>query len=141
MPPGSVLGFARAETPLLDKPLEGPIYLRSTGRAGLPDVVAALNGQIDIALDGHVDSVHGRLRTTFETVPDAPVTKVVLSFDGGHKGLIENSPRLCAHTQHFTAAITGQNGKTANQSPVLGTPCGKRHKRKARAHKVRGAHR
>jgi hypothetical protein len=148
-PPGSVLGFARAETPLLAKPLEGPIYLRATGRAGLPDVVAALNGQIDIALDGHVDSVAGpgggRLRTTFETVPDAPVSRVVLSFDGGNKGLIENSPGLCSHPLHVTAAIAGQNGKTANQNPVLETPCGKKHKRKghraARLHHNRRASR
>ncbi len=130
-PPGSILGFAKAATPLLDKPLEGPVYLRSTGRAGLPDIVAALNGQIDIALDGHVDSVGGRLRTTFETVPDAPVTKFTLSLDGGRKGLIENSPGLCAHTLHVTAAISGQNGKTANQNPVLSTPCGKKHHRRA----------
>ena len=41
-PPGSILGFAKADTPLLEKPLDGPIYLRSTGRAGLPDIVAAL---------------------------------------------------------------------------------------------------
>jgi hypothetical protein len=141
-PPGSILGFAEADTPLLEKPLEGPIYLRTTGRAGLPDVVAALNGQIDIALDGRVDSVHGRLRTTFEAVPDAPITKVVLSFDGGHKGIIENSPRLCSHPHHFTAAITGQNGKTANQNPILRTPCGgKKQKRKnhgiPRVHKNR----
>ncbi len=140
-PPGSILGFAKADTPLLEKPLEGPIYLRSTGRAGLPDIVVALNGQIDIVLVGRVDSVHRSLRTTFETVPDAPVTKVLLRFDGGERGLIENSPRLCAHTQHFTAAITGQNGMTANRRPVLSTPCGKKHKRKARAHHNRGAHR
>jgi hypothetical protein len=105
------------------------IYLRATGRAGLPDVVAALNGQIDIALDGHVDSVGGHLRTTFETVPDAPVSRVVLSFDGGSKGLIENSPGLCKQPLYVTAAITGQNGKRANQNPVLETPCGKHHKR------------
>jgi hypothetical protein len=140
-PPGSVLGFARANTPLLEKPLEGPIYLRTTGRAGLPDIVAALNGQIDIVLDGHVDSVHGSLRTTFESVPDAPVTKVVLSFDGGHKGLIENSPQLCAHTQHFTAALTGQNGKMVNRSPILSTSCGKKQKRKVRVRRHRGVRR
>jgi hypothetical protein len=140
-PPGSILGFARADTPLLEKPLEGPIFLRSTGRAGLPDVVAALNGQIDIVLIGHVDSVRGALRTTFETVPDAPVAKVVFSFYGGHRGLIENSPKLCARVQHFTAAITGQNGETVNRRPVLSTPCGKKPKRKARAHHNRRAHR
>jgi hypothetical protein len=134
-PPGSVLGFARAETPLLAKPLEGPLYLRSTGGAGLPDVVAALNGQIDIALDGHIDSIGGRLRATFETVPDAPVSRVVLSFDGGHKGLLENSPGLCSHPLHVTADITAQNGKTANQNPVLSTPCGGR-KHKRRGHRA-----
>ncbi len=128
-PPGSILGFAKAETPLLAEPLEGPIYLRSTGRPGLPDLVAALNGQIDIDLDGHVDSVGGRLRTNFETIPDAPVSRVLLSFDGGHKGLIENSPGLCTHPLHLTAEIAGQNGKTANQNPVLNTPCGKKGKR------------
>ncbi len=129
-PSGSILGFAKADTPLLEKPLEGPVYLRSTGRAGLPDIVAALNGQIDIVLDGHVDSVRGGLRTTFETVPDAPISKFTLRLDGGNKGLIENSPRLCAHAQHVTVAMTGQNGKTANRTPILRTACGKNHERK-----------
>jgi hypothetical protein len=137
-PPGSILGTAEADTPLLEKPLDGPILLRATGRAGLPDIVAALNGQIDIVLAGRVDSVHGGLRTTFDTVPDAPVTKVVLNFKGGHKGIIENSPKLCAHTQHFKAAITGQNGKTSNRKPVLSTPCGEKQNRRARAHHNRG---
>ena len=50
-PSGSDIGFARAETPLLGKALEGPVYLRTSGRK-LPDIVAALNGQIDIALVG-----------------------------------------------------------------------------------------
>ena len=118
-PPGSILGFAKADTPLLDKPLEGPVYLRASGRAGLPDIVAALNGQIDIVLDGHIDSVHGRLRTTFEAVPDAPVTKFILSFYGGNKGLIENSPQLCAHAQHFTAAITGQKRRVGTGRPEI----------------------
>jgi hypothetical protein len=128
-PPGSVLGFARVKTPLLAEPLQGPIYLRSTGRAGLPGIVAALNGQIDIVLDGRVDSVYGRLRTRFKTVPDTPVTKAVFSFYGGHKGLLENSPRLCSATQHVKVQMVGQNGKTVNRNRVLATPCGKASKR------------
>jgi hypothetical protein len=144
-PPGSVLGFARAETPLLANPLKGPIYLRSTGRAGLPDVVAALNGQIDIVLDGHVDSVHRRLRAIFRAVPDAPVTKAVFSFDGGHKGLIENSPRLCSATQHVKVQMTGQNGKSVKRNLVLTTACGRaskrhRHHKRHRSHRKRLYH-
>jgi hypothetical protein len=133
-PPGSDIGFARAETPLLSKPLEGPVYLRTSGRK-LPDIVAALNGQIDIALDGHVNSVDQRLRTTFETVPDAPVSKFTLSLDGGSKGLIENSVNVCAHALHVEAEIAGQNGKVNNETPVLQTPChkrGKKHQIRAR---------
>ncbi len=128
-PPGSVLGFARLKTPLLADPLRGPIYLRSTGRAGLPDIVAALHGQIDIVLEGRIDSVRGRLRARFKTVPDAPVTKTVFRFYGGHRGLLENSPRLCSATQHVKVQMVGQNGKTVNRNPVLTTPCGKGSKR------------
>ncbi len=142
-PPGSILGFAKAETPLLDKPLEGPVYLRSApeNKNGLPDLVAALNGQIDIDLDGKIATVQGnRLRTTFATVPDAPVSRFALTLDAGHKSLLETSAKsLCAHPLHVSVDITGQNGKTANQNPVLTTPCGKKHKRKGRVHHDRGA--
>ncbi len=41
----------------------------------------------------------------------------------------QNNTNLCSHALHVTADITGQNGKTANQNPVLETPCGKKHKR------------
>ena len=129
-PSGSVIGFAKASTPLLEKPLEGPVYLRTGGGHKLPDIVAALNGQIDIALDGHVDQVKGGIRTTFETVPDAPVSNFSLTLDGGSKGLLQNNTNLCKHPLHVSADIAGQNGKTANQNPVLSTPCGKKHKRK-----------
>ncbi len=138
-PPGSVLGFAKATTPLLEKPLEGPVYLRTGGGHKLPDIVAALNGQIDIALDGHVDQLKGGIRTTFETVPDAPVSNFSLTLDGGHKGLLQNNTNLCAHPLHVTADITGQNGKTANQNPLLSTPCHKKHHKRAHLARARRA--
>lgn len=129
-PAGSDIGYAKAQTPLLEKPLEGPVYLRTGGGHKLPDIVAALNGQIDIALDGHVDQVHGGIRTTFETVPDAPVTNFSLTLDGGGKGLLQNNTSLCSRSLHVSVAITGQNGKQVKQSPGLGTPCAKTKKSK-----------
>ena len=131
-PPGSLLGFAKAETPLLEKPLEGPVYLRANGgERKLPDIVVALKGQIDIDLVGFVESIHGQLRTTFDTVPDAPVSRFTLDLEGGNKGLLINSTNLCTSTQHVSVKMTGQNGKTVSQNPVLGNPCtGRADKRK-----------
>jgi hypothetical protein len=115
-----------AKTPLFDQPLEGPVYLRSSNHP-LPDLVMALKGPaslpIEIDLDGHVDSANGGLRTTFESVPDAPVEEFTLRMQGGNKGLIVNSTNLCASTNRATARFTGQNGKTATLHPSLRASC------------------
>jgi hypothetical protein len=121
-PAKSVYGRARAITPLLDEPLEGPVYLRSSSNK-LPDLVAALDGPIDIDLVGRIDSKDGGIRTTFARVPDAPVTKFVLEMQGGKKSLLHNSVNLCAGMHRAKAAVDGQNGKTADQRPVLASPC------------------
>jgi len=71
----------------------------------------------------------GRTQATAR-VPDAPVSRFTPTLDGGSKGLLENSD-VCASTEHVNVQMTGQNGKTANQNPILETPCGKVHKRKA----------
>jgi hypothetical protein len=93
-PADSVYGFARAQTPLLDEPLEGPVILRSSDNP-LPDLVAALRGQVDIDLVGRNDSVRGRLRNTFDAVPDLPVERFELTVRGGKKGLLQNTRNLC----------------------------------------------
>jgi len=129
-PPASVYGRARAVTPLLSEPLEGPVFLRSSNH-NLPDLVAALhNAQVDIALDGRIDSVKGRIRNTFEAVPDAPVTKFVLEMQGGKKGLLVNSTNLCAGKHRALSHFVGQNGKAYDTRPVLKAHCGKGKKNK-----------
>jgi hypothetical protein len=132
-PRGSIYGYATAVTPLLDKPLSGPVYLRSSNNP-LPDLVASLHGAIDIDLSGRIDSVDGGIRATFDSVPDAPVSKFVLSMQGGKKGLLVNSRNLCAAVNRAKVLIDGQNGKTADQGPVVQNSCGARAKRKAPKH-------
>lgn len=123
-PRGSIYGFARAWSPLLDEPLEGPVYLRSSNHQ-LPDLVMALNGLIDIEVAGRIDSVNGGIRSSFETVPDQPVSKFVLTMKGGGKGLLQNSTNICRSARKATVLIDGQNGKTADQRPVMKASCGK----------------
>jgi hypothetical protein len=129
-PAASIYGRAEAVTPLLSEPLKGPVYLRSSTHQ-LPDLVATLhNNQVDFALDGRIDSVKGgRIRNTFESVPDAPVSKFVLEMQGGKKGLLTNSTNLCKAKNHAISEFTGQNGKTYNTNPVLAAKCGKGKKK------------
>jgi hypothetical protein len=122
-PPASAYGYAKAFTPLLDQPLEGPVYLRSSNNK-LPDLVAALGGQIDIEIAARIDSVKGRIRSTFPRVPDAPVSRFVLTMQGAKKGLIVNSRNLCSAPSRASIQMTGQNGKPNDFKPLVKAPCG-----------------
>jgi hypothetical protein len=129
-PRRSIYGRATAISPLLDKPLSGPVYLRSSSNP-LPDLVADLNGQIRVTLAGRIDSVKGGIRTSFELIPDAPVSKFVLEMQGGKKGLLENSRNLCNSTNKAGVELDGQNGKIHDFDPVVTNDC-KKSKRKAK---------
>lgn len=126
---GSIYGHAEAFTPLLDYPLKGPVYLRSSNNL-LPDLVVDLHGQVEIEVVGRIDSIKGRIRATFEDVPDAPVSKVVLRMQGGKKGLIVNSRDLCASTNRATVKLIGQNGKRFDSRPVVRASCGGKGKKR-----------
>jgi hypothetical protein len=107
-PAGSLIGEAEASTPLLDRPLSGPVYLRASSHR-LPDLVFDLRGQINLEVVGRVDAVRGRLRTTFEDLPDAPVDSFALDLVGGGKGLLNNSETLCGARKSAVVRMTGQN--------------------------------
>jgi hypothetical protein len=134
-PAGSIYGHVTATSPLVDYPLEGPVYLRSSSHK-LPDLVLALHGPpsqpVEIDAVGRVDSVRGGIRTRFEAVPDAPLSKLVLEMQGGAKGLLVNSRDVCASANRARIKLTAQNGKLSEIEPALKDgKCGKhkRHKR------------
>jgi hypothetical protein len=126
-PAASIYGHARAITPLLDDPLQGPVFLRSSSHA-LPDLVAALHSdKIDINVVGRIDSSRGGIRTSFETVPDAPITRFTLTMQGGHKGLLINSTDICHQKARALAVFAGHNGRERTSRPLLKSlSCGKR---------------
>jgi hypothetical protein len=127
-PAASVYGHAKVWTPLLAEPLEGPIFLRSSEHP-LPDLVLALHGLIDFDAVGRIDSVNGGIRNTFETVPDAPISKVEVRLGGGKKSLLANSVNLCVRTKKATVKFGGQNGRNYNVKVPL-QPLGCKHKKK-----------
>jgi hypothetical protein len=133
-PAGSIYGHVKAWTPLLDEPLEGPVYLRSSNHE-LPDLVLALHGLVDIESVGRIDSTKGRIRSTFENVPDAPLSKVILEMQGGRKGLLVNSTNICRGLHRATARFIGQNGKVHKTTPKVSANCKGSHRSSKRPSK------
>ncbi len=133
----SILGWAKAWSPLLAKPLQGKVYfLANGGVRELPDVVADLNGQVHLRLTGATDTVNpktnARLRSTFFQVPDAPVSRFELHLKGGKEGLLENSEDLCHSKQQANVRFQAQNSRVYKTKPKIHNQCGK-HKKKRRA--------
>jgi hypothetical protein len=137
-PATSIYGRASATTPLLDEPLTGPAYLRSSNNL-LPDLVLALRGPdrqpIEIELAGRTDSKNGGIRNTFDIVPDAPVSKFTLELFGGGKSLIVNSREICETENRATVRISAQNGKTFSSRPVVSNPRCKKATKKSAKHR------
>jgi hypothetical protein len=126
-PARSRIGNARVTTPLLDDPLVGGAYLRSSSHE-LPDIAIDLEGQVNFELVGHVNSIKGRLRAIFDSVPDIPVGTFKLNLLGGGKGLLQNSESLCLQPKYATARLRGQNGVALARRVPLEVACGERHR-------------
>ena len=117
-PKGSIYGHVTAHTPLLEEPLSGPVYLRSSDNP-LPDAVLALHGTIDVEVPIRIDSFKQRLRATVKNAPDAPVSKVVVRMQGAHKGLFVNSRDLCASQNRAKVDLTAQSNKRLRRNPLV----------------------
>ena len=117
-PKGAIYGKATAFTPLLEQPLSGPVYLRSSDN-DLPDLVLDLHGLVDVEVSARIDSIKGGIRAIFERAPDAPLSKAVLSMQGAKKGLIVNSRNLCAGRSRARVALEAQNAMRRGLRPLL----------------------
>jgi hypothetical protein len=139
-PPAAIYGTATVTTPLLDYPLTGPVYLRSSDNP-LPDLVPDLRGPanqpIRLESAGRTDSIRGGIRNTFDFVPDAPFTKLVLRMQGGKKGLLVNSRDVCKRRNRATVKFSGHNGRTFEARPVLKAQCPKAAKHRSKHRAVR----
>jgi hypothetical protein len=122
-PAGTVYGHSEAWTPLLSDPLGGNVYMRSSTQR-LPNLVAELNGEVRLAVAGHIGSAHGGIRVNVADLPDAPVRKFVMQMQGGERGLLQNSVDLCDSPQRARIELEAQNGKVVVLRPLLEVRCG-----------------
>jgi hypothetical protein len=131
------IGRASTTTPLLDKPLEGPVFAVS-GSGGLPKLAFLLNGQVDLLPRAESKSIikggTGRLRTTVPVVPDAPIGHFELTIFGGKSGYLSNTRDICQQSPIVAVAFKGQNGRSASQQVRVKASCGKKGKARSKRH-------
>src|SRR5665811_67366 len=139
-PKAARYGYIKAWTPLLDQPLQGPVWLRSSNHK-LPDMVFDLHGLVDVEVSTRIDSVRGGIRASVEDAPDAPISRVILNMQGGKKGLIVNSRNLCVKRGRNRANVvaTGQNGKRFKSRTVMQVRCGRKAKRSSHSRATKRA--
>ena len=117
------IGKASTATPLLDHPLEGPVYAVS-GSGGLPRLAFILNGQVNLVPRADTETVKGgRLKTTVPVVPDAPIGHFAMTVFGGKTGYLINTRDICKKAPGVTVDYTAQNGKTLTQKVRVKTAC------------------
>ncbi len=100
-PSDSRVGFAKATTPVLPVPLEGPAYFVSYGGAKFPELIIVLQGY-GFTIDLHGEtfiSKAGITSSTFRTVPDQPVTSFELTLPQGPGSALAANGNLCSVTR------------------------------------------
>jgi len=128
-PAASIIGHAKAVTPILPVPLEGPAYFVSHGGEAFPSLIMVLQGNgVTLDLVGTTFiSKAGITSSTFKTVPDAPVGSFELTLPEGRYSALTALGDLCTTKLRMPTEFLAQNGATIHQSTPVGvTGCPKK---------------
>jgi hypothetical protein len=139
-PVASIVGHAKATTPLIPEPLIGPAYFVSHGGAKFPELIVVLQGY-GVTIDLHGEtfiSPAGITSSTFRAVPDQPVGSFELTLPQGTNSALAANGNLCKAKLTMPTVFVAQNGKELRQTTKLTvTGCPKAKKAK---HKRSGKH-
>ncbi len=118
------VGTVHAVTPLLSGPLDGPVYLVAHP-TGLPSLEALLQGQgLNIDLSSAI-ALAPSLTSTFQAIPDVPITSFVLNLPKGPHSALSASKGVCGGALTMPTTIVGQNGaRIERATPISVTGCG-----------------
>jgi len=111
-PAGSQVGTVTAQTPLLPVPLSGPVYVAERPGELLPGLRLALGGPVQLRLDGRLGFAKTGLVSTFEGIPDVPLSRLELTFAGGGPLQVKGDP-CTGGLMRATGSLTGHNGVDA----------------------------
>ena len=136
--PTAKVGEVVATTPVLPGELKGPAYFVSHGSEAFPDLDLILDGDgVQVVLVGHTHIAHSSITTsTFETLPDVPVSNVTVKLPIGSNSALSSEGRLCGESLLAPTTIIAQSGTKITQNTsiaVTGCPI------RVISHRVRGS--
>jgi hypothetical protein len=136
-PAASIVGVAKASTPLLPVGLSGPVYFVSHGGEAFPSLIVVLQGDgVRVDLTGSTFiSKAGITSSTFKTVPDVPVNTFEIYLPEGKYSALAANGNLCKSQSKLKmpTEFVAQNGTVLKQSTAIsitGCPKAVRHERK-----------
>jgi hypothetical protein len=137
-PAASIIGHAKATTPVLPVPLEGPAYFVSHGGEAFPSLIIVLQGygtSVDLVGTTFISKT-GITSSTFKTVPDVPVGTFELTLPEGKYSALAANGNLCKTKLAMPTAFVGQNGAEIHTSTkITATGCPKTKKATHKRHK------
>jgi hypothetical protein len=144
-PAASIIGVARASSPILPVQLTGPVYFVSHGGEDFPSLIMVLQGDgVRVDVVGKTFISHaGITSNTFNNVPDVPISSFELYLPEGRYSALGANANLCTSKLTMPTAFVAQNGTEIHQNTkITVTGCPKANKtkhKKGRATKARRA--
>ncbi len=132
-PVHSIIGKAKATTPIIPVPLQGNAYLVSHAGESIPNVVMVFQGYgITVNLAGTTHITKGVTSNTFAAVPDAPVSSFEVTFPQSEYSLLAGYKNFCKTKLSMPVSYVSQAGQEQHETvKVAVTGCTK-HKPKAK---------
>ena len=133
-PAASIVGHAKALTPVLPVPLEGPAYFVSHAGEEFPDLIIVLQGygtSVDLVGSTFINSKTNVTSSTFKSVPDVPVGMFELTLPQGKYSALAATANVCTTKLKMPTSFIGQNGAEIHTTtPITPTGCTKNKKTK-----------
>ncbi|HXB65030.1 MAG TPA: hypothetical protein VNV42_09180 [Solirubrobacteraceae bacterium] len=131
-PAPSIVGIARASTPVLPVELVGPVYFVSNGGEAFPNLIMVLQGygvRFDLVGDTYISKA-GITSSTFQNVPDVPISSFEIYLPEGPYSALTALGNLCKSRLTMPTSFVGQNGAELHQQTSIAvTNCPKATKK------------
>jgi hypothetical protein len=140
-PSGSVVGIVKASTPVLPTGLTGPVYFVSHGGEAFPSLEVVLQGEgvrVDLIAQTFISKA-GITSSTFNNVPDVPISSFELYLPEGPDSALAANGDLCTSKLAMPTAFVAQNGAEIHETTkITVTGCPKAKKAAKKNKKTKG---